>query len=73
MSIELKTVKYIYMPKTPYERVALDDVSLTIEEGKLTFKLGRVHQLGATWKYIYDVMRHGELITMEDVHNLYVR
>lgn len=46
---------------------------LTIEEGKLTFKLGRVHQLGDTWKYIYDVMRHGELITMEDVHNLYVR
>ena len=36
MSIELKTVKYIYMPKTPYERVALDDVSLTIEEGSFT-------------------------------------
>lgn len=36
MSIELKNVTYIYMPKTPYERVALDDVSLVIEQGRFT-------------------------------------
>lgn len=36
MSIELKNVTYVYMPKTPYERIALDDVSLTIEEGSFT-------------------------------------
>lgn len=36
MSIELKNVTYIYMPKTPYERIALDNVSLTIEEGSFT-------------------------------------
>ncbi len=36
MSIELRNVKYIYMPKTPYERMALDDVTLTIEEGSFT-------------------------------------
>ena len=36
MSIELKHVKYVYMPKTPYERVALDDISLTIEAGSFT-------------------------------------
>ncbi|SHK33089.1 energy-coupling factor transport system ATP-binding protein [Selenomonas ruminantium] len=36
MSIELRNVKYIYMPKTPYERIALDDVNLTIEEGSFT-------------------------------------
>ena len=36
MSIELKDVTYIYMPKTPYERVALDKVNLTIEEGSFT-------------------------------------
>ena len=36
MSIELKNVTYIYMPKTPYERIALDDVTLTIEEGSFT-------------------------------------
>ena len=36
MSIEVKNVTYIYMPKTPFERVALADVSLTIPEGSFT-------------------------------------
>ena len=36
MSIELKDVTYVYMPKTPYERVALDKVNLIIEEGSFT-------------------------------------
>ncbi len=36
MSIEIKNLKHIYMPGTPYERVALDDVSLTIPQGKIT-------------------------------------
>jgi energy-coupling factor transport system ATP-binding protein len=36
MPIELKHVTYTYMPQTPFERVALQDVSLTIEEGSFT-------------------------------------
>lgn len=36
MSIEVKNVTYVYMPKTPFERVALADVSLTIPEGSFT-------------------------------------
>lgn len=36
MSIELKQVSYTYMPKTPFERQALREVSLTIEEGSFT-------------------------------------
>lgn len=36
MSIEIKNVTYTYMPGTPFERVALQDVSLTIEEGSFT-------------------------------------
>lgn len=36
MSIELKQVTYTYMAKTPFERTALSDVTLTIEEGSLT-------------------------------------
>ena len=36
MSIKLNDVTYIYMPKTPYERVALNKVNLTIEEGSFT-------------------------------------
>ena len=36
MSIEIKNLSHIYMPKTPYQRLALDDVSLTIPEGRIT-------------------------------------
>ncbi|MCR5438061.1 MAG: energy-coupling factor transporter ATPase [Selenomonas sp.] len=36
MSIELKQVSYTYMPKTPYEHKALDDVSFTLDEGSFT-------------------------------------
>lgn len=36
MSIEIKNVTYTYMPGTPFERMALQDVSLTIEEGSFT-------------------------------------
>ena len=34
MSIELRNVVYTYMPKTPFERTALEDASLVIEEGE---------------------------------------
>lgn len=33
MAIEIKNVTHTYMKKTPYEKAALQDVSLTIEEG----------------------------------------
>lgn len=36
MSIKLENVKHIYMPKSPYERVALDNVTLEIAEGSFT-------------------------------------
>lgn len=36
MSIEIKNLSHIYMPKTPYQRLALADVNLTIPEGKIT-------------------------------------
>lgn len=36
MSIEVKNISYIYMPKSPYERLALDDVTITIPEGEIT-------------------------------------
>ena len=36
MSIEVKNISYVYMPRSPYERLALDDVSITIPEGKIT-------------------------------------
>lgn len=36
MSIEIRNVTHIYMEKTPYEKMALDDVSLAIEEGLFT-------------------------------------
>lgn len=36
MSIVLENISYVYMPKTPFERRALDDVSLEIPSGKVT-------------------------------------
>lgn len=33
MSIEIEKLKYVYSPKTPFEKVALDDVTFTIEDG----------------------------------------
>ena len=36
MSIKLENVSHIYMPKSPYERVALDNVTLEIAEGSFT-------------------------------------
>jgi energy-coupling factor transport system ATP-binding protein len=40
MSIELQDVTYTYMPKTPFERTAMQQVSLTIEEGSITALAG---------------------------------
>lgn len=44
---------------------------LTVEDGKLTFKLGERVSLGESWTNIYRYMRHGELITMDNVIGLY--
>lgn len=33
MPIEIKNISHIYMEKTPYEKTALNDISLTIEDG----------------------------------------
>ena len=40
MSLKLENVSYIYMKKTPYERKALDDVSLNIEKGEFVALIG---------------------------------
>ncbi len=33
MSIEIEKLRYVYSPKTPFEKVALNDVTFTIEDG----------------------------------------
>lgn len=33
-AIEIKNLTYVYSPKTPFEKVALSDINLTIEEGQ---------------------------------------
>ena len=40
MSISIKNLRYVYMPGSPFEKVALDDVSLTIEEGEFVALIG---------------------------------
>ena len=33
MRIEVKNLKYVYSPKTPFEKVALDDIGFTVDSG----------------------------------------
>ena len=44
---------------------------LTIEDGKMCLKLGEFVSLGNEWVNIFQNMRHGELITMNNVLKLY--
>ena len=41
MAIEVKNLRYVYLPKTPNPVVALDDVSLTIPENSFAAFIGR--------------------------------
>ena len=40
MSIKIENLTYVYMPKTPYEKKALDNVSLEIEDGEFLAVIG---------------------------------
>jgi energy-coupling factor transport system ATP-binding protein len=40
MSIKIENLTHIYMPKSPFEKRALDDVSLNIEEGEFVALIG---------------------------------
>lgn len=40
MSIKIENLKYVYMPKTPFEKKALDNVSLEIEDGEFLAVIG---------------------------------
>ena len=41
MAIEVKNLRYVYLPKTPNPVIALDDVSLTIPENSFAAFIGR--------------------------------
>lgn len=40
MSIKIEHLTHIYMPKTPFETIALDDINLELEEGKFYALIG---------------------------------
>ncbi|MBP5766550.1 MAG: energy-coupling factor transporter ATPase [Clostridia bacterium] len=40
MSLALENVTFTYMPKTPFEKTAINDVSLTVESGEFTAIIG---------------------------------
>ena len=40
MSIKINNLTYVYMPKTPFEKKALDNVSLEIEDGEFLAVIG---------------------------------
>ena len=40
MSIKIENLTYIYMPRSPFEKVALDNVSLDIRDGEFIALIG---------------------------------
>ncbi|MCB2290268.1 energy-coupling factor transporter ATPase [Clostridium sp. CS001] len=40
MSIKIENLNYIYMPKTPFEKKAIDDVSIEIKQGEFVALIG---------------------------------
>ena len=38
--IELKDVSYVYSKNTPFQKIALDNVSVSFEKGKITGLIG---------------------------------
>ena len=40
MSIKVENLKYVYSPKGPFERLALNDVSFTVEDGEFIGLIG---------------------------------
>ena len=40
MSIKIENLTYVYMPKTPFEKKALDNVNLEIEDGEFLAVIG---------------------------------
>ena len=41
MSIKIENLTYIYMPKTPFEKKAIDNVSIEIKQGEFVAQIGR--------------------------------
>ena len=39
-AVEIKNLSYVYSPKTPFEKAALSDINLTIEEGQFVGIVG---------------------------------
>ena len=40
MSIKIENLTHVYMPKTPFEKKALDNVNLVIEDGEFLVLIG---------------------------------
>lgn len=66
MSIEIRNITHIYMEKTPYEKLALDDVSLIIEEGSFTAIAGHTGSGKST------LMQHVNGLLSPDKGSVYI-
>ena len=66
-AVEIKNLTYVYSPKTPFEKTALSDINLTIEEGQF------VGIVGATGSGKSTLIQHlNGLIKIQDKKKSYV-
>lgn len=77
MSVIVKNLSYKYMPGTPFEKIALDDISLEIKEGEFVGLIGHtgsgkstlIQQLNGLLKPTSgEIYIDGENITVKGVH-----
>ena len=68
MAIEVKNLRYVYLPKTPNAVVALDDVSLTIPEHSFAAFIGRTGSGKSTLVQMFNALllpSEGEVLVDE--------
>ena len=51
MSIKIENLTHVYMPKSPFEKKALDNVNLVIEDGEFLALIGHTGSGNSTFKW----------------------
>ena len=72
MPLIIKNLSHIYMPKSPFEQIALDDISMTIEDGSFSAVIGHTGSGKSTLIQHFNVLlkpTYGQIL-LDDVDML---